>query len=224
MSARGYKTIVEKYYMKELQKQSGLGRKADGTVSTPDWWWKQNAKLEEMFHDVVVDGSTSYVVGVEEKEEQDGEDVEEEDAEQDGLFHDFEDSPISNNNRKRGSSNSTRSTTTSLGKKSKSPMLKMMTTLVDKLTTSKDTNDNIFRNVGKTLATTINEKRQKLTKMQEMAQSVKKCQELALECGATPETVEFYAGRHLFKDPYEREFFSNIPMAEPLNLNKLKCA
>nr|XP_034589475.1 uncharacterized protein LOC117851709 [Setaria viridis] len=121
MSVRGYKIIAEKYFMvtglrhdksqlrhriyqlkslyafwKELQKQSDLGRKADGTVFAPKWWWEQDTKgkphcaklqvgapdyldqLEEMFHDVAVDGSTSFVAGVEQEEEQDGEDGEDE--------------------------------------------------------------------------------------------------------------------------------------------------
>ncbi|XP_012704638.1 uncharacterized protein LOC105915206 [Setaria italica] len=119
MSGRGYKIIVDKYSMvtglkhdkmqlrnrinqlkimygfwKELQKQSGFGRKADGTVSALEWWWKDNTKerfseckklqygapeyidqLEEIFYDVVVDGFTSYLVGFDGEEEQDGEDV-----------------------------------------------------------------------------------------------------------------------------------------------------
>nr|XP_034571044.1 uncharacterized protein LOC117835839 [Setaria viridis] len=119
MSGRGYKIIIDKYSMvtglkhdkmqlrnrinqlkimygfwKELQKQSGFGRKADGTVSALEWWWKDNTKerfseckklqygapeyidqLEEIFYDVVVDGFTSYLVGFDGEEEQDGEDV-----------------------------------------------------------------------------------------------------------------------------------------------------
>ncbi|RCV15107.1 hypothetical protein SETIT_3G031900v2 [Setaria italica] len=171
-------------------------------------------QLEEMFHDVVVDGSTSFMPGAEEEEEEGAEDGEEEDVDQDGSFYDFDHSPMSTNSRKRSSSTSTRSTATSPGKKSKSTMVKMMSTLVAKWSASEDATNSIFKNVGKSLTNSINEKSQKPSKMQEMAQSVKKCQQLALECGATPDTIEFYAGRHLFKDPYEREFFCNIPTPE----------
>nr|TKW01533.1 hypothetical protein SEVIR_8G187200v2 [Setaria viridis] len=170
--------------------------------------------LEEMFHDVVVDGSTSFVAGCEEDEDQDGEDVQEEDQYgPDGFVNEYEDGPVSNSNKKRASITSTKSTATSPRKKSKSPLMKMVSSLVEKLSTS-DKDDNLLRNVGESLATSLNEKRQKLNPMQEMVQSVKKCQQLALECGATLETVEFYAGRHLFKDPYEREIFCNIPTPE----------
>lgn len=170
--------------------------------------------LEEMFRDVVVDGSTSFVAGCEEDEDQDVDDVEQDDQYgPDGFVNEYEDSPVSSSSKKRGSSTSTKSTATSPGKKSKSPLMKMVSSLVEKLTTS-DKDDNLLRNVGESIATSLNEKRQKINPIQEMGQSVKRCQQLALECGATPESVEFYAGRHLFKDPYEREFFCNIPTPE----------
>nr|XP_034591684.1 uncharacterized protein LOC117853424 [Setaria viridis] len=170
--------------------------------------------LEEMFCDVVVDGSTSFVAGCEEEEDQDVDDVGEDDQYgTDGFVNAYEDSPVSDTNKKRGSSTITKSTATSPGKKSKSPLMKMVSSLVEKLTTS-DKDDNLLRTVGENIATSLNEKRQRLNPIQEMGQSVKKCQQLALESGATPESVEFYACRHLFKDPYEREFFCNIPTPE----------
>nr|XP_034592111.1 uncharacterized protein LOC117853942 [Setaria viridis] len=258
MSTRGFKIVVDKFskitglkhdkgqlrnrinqlkilygFWKKLQTRSGLGRRADGTVTASDWWWKQNTKgkfreckklqfgtpaymdhLEEMFHDVMVDGSTSFLVGFDEEEEDqeqaaDDEDGQEEDQEGPTDY----DSPISTNSKKRGSTPSTQSTGTS-PKKYKSPMMLAMNNLIDKLSASEDRSDHLMENVGASLEAKINEKRMKLTPMQEMAQSVKKAQELALECGATPDTVEFYGSRHLFKDPYEREFFCNIPTPE----------
>ncbi|XP_072148064.1 uncharacterized protein [Setaria viridis] len=170
--------------------------------------------LEEMFRDVVVDGSTSFVAGCEEDEDQDVDDVEEDDQYgTEGDVNAYEDSPMSYNTKKRGSTPSTKSTATSPSKKSKSPLLKMVSSLVDKLTTS-DKDDGLLRSVGESIATSLNEKRQKLNPIKEMGESVKRCQQLALECGAAPESVEFYACRHLFKDPYEREFFCNIPTPE----------
>nr|XP_034570653.1 uncharacterized protein LOC117835403 [Setaria viridis] len=167
-----------------------------------------------MFRDVVVDGSTSFVAGCEEDEDQDVDDVEEDDQYgTEGDVNAYEDSPMSYNTKKRGSTPSTKSTATSPSKKSKSPLLKMVSSLVDKLTTS-DKDDGLLRSVGESIATSLNEKRQKLNPIKEMGESVKRCQQLALECGAAPESVEFYACRHLFKDPYEREFFCNIPTPE----------
>lgn len=67
MSRRGFELIADKFYEKTglwhireqfrnrinqlkglygfwvmLQKQSGLGLHADGTVAAPGWWWKEN--------------------------------------------------------------------------------------------------------------------------------------------------------------------------------------
>ncbi|XP_034586721.1 uncharacterized protein [Setaria viridis] len=72
--------LKKKYeFWKGLQKETGLGRNPGGTVFAPNWWWEQHTKgrldlrklqngapeyldqLEEMFHDVVVDGSTSFI-------------------------------------------------------------------------------------------------------------------------------------------------------------------
>nr|XP_034583158.1 uncharacterized protein LOC117846151 [Setaria viridis] len=220
-------------FWKACNKDTGLGRHADGTIIASDGWWKSNTKgkfseckkfrygvphyidhLEEMFRDVVVDGSTSFVAGCEEDEDQDVDDVEEDDQYgTEGDVNAYEDSPMSYNTKKRGSTPSTKSTATSPSKKSKSPLLKMVSSLVDKLTTS-DKDDGLLRSVGESIATSLNEKRQKLNPIKEMGESVKRCQQLALECGAAPESVEFYACRHLFKDPYEREFFCNIPTPE----------
>ncbi|CAN6216924.1 unnamed protein product [Urochloa humidicola] len=42
-----------------------------------------------------------------------------------------------------------------------------------------------------------------------MVESVKICQDLALECGVTPDSVEFYACRVIFKESYDRAWFCN---------------
>ncbi|RLM58300.1 U3 small nucleolar RNA-associated protein 25-like isoform X2 [Panicum miliaceum] len=122
-----------------LQAQSGLGRHPNETVLAPSWWWKRYAQMEEMFQDVIVDGSTSFIAG-QDAEEEEPEDEPEDDPAEDPAeqFQDLDQSPMSTNSHKRSSSVSTESTATSPSKKSKSPMVMMMRELVTKWSYSDD--------------------------------------------------------------------------------------
>lgn len=51
--------------------------------------------------------------------------------------------------------------------------------------------------------------------------SVKKCQELAFECGIEHDSAEVYAMGKMFQDPFQREFFCGLPSAST-RLNYLK--
>nr|TKV97015.1 hypothetical protein SEVIR_9G468200v2 [Setaria viridis] len=222
---------VEVIFPGSSKTESGLGRASNGTVTAPDWWWEKNTKgskseckkfkygvpeymdqLEEIFHEVVVDGSTSFIPGAEDKEpgEEDeelpgepGEEDEELPGEQ-GFPFDCDDSPISTNSRKRVSSTSTRSTATSPGKKSKSPIVQVMDKMLNKWVESDAMHHKILKKK-------VDEKATK--EMKERAE-LKKCQELALECGAAPDSLEYYACLNIFKDGMHREFLCNIPSPE----------
>lgn len=132
-----------------------------------------------MFHDVVVDGSTSYMAGQEEEKEEGAEEGDKEDNEQDGNPDDLDHNPMSTSSRKRSSSTSTRSIATSPGKRSMSPMVRMMRELITKWSASEDETQKVLKKA----ATEKGQKRNKL------ADSVKRCQDLALECGASPDSV-----------------------------------
>nr|XP_034594382.1 uncharacterized protein LOC117856066 [Setaria viridis] len=216
---------------KGLADRKWLGKGFKWCCTAPDWWWEKNTKvpkseckkfrygvpeymdqLEEIFHEVVVDGSTSFIPGEEDEEpgEEDeelhgepGEEDEELPGEQ-GLPFDYDDSPVSTNSRKRVSSTSTRSTATSPGKKSKSPMVQVMDKMLHKWVESDARHHKILKKK-------VDDKTSK--EMQERAE-LKKCQELALECGGAADSVEYYACLSIFKDGMHREFFCNIPSPE----------
>ncbi|KAG8096686.1 hypothetical protein GUJ93_ZPchr0013g37553 [Zizania palustris] len=95
-------------------------------------------QLDKMFHYVVVDGSTSYMTGQE--DEGDGEDVE-----QYGDLEFLDHIPMNANSRKRSSSTSCRSTATSLGKRYKILMVRMMRELVTKWSTSEDATQEVLK-------------------------------------------------------------------------------
>ncbi|XP_022681715.1 uncharacterized protein LOC101784314 isoform X2 [Setaria italica] len=164
--------------------------------------------LEEIFHEVVVDGSTSFIPGEEDEEpEEEDEEPEEEDEElpgEQGFPADYDDSPGSTNSRKRLSSNSTRSTASSPGKKSKSPMVQVMDKMLNKWAESDSRHQKILKKKVDVKAS---------KEMQERAE-LKKCQQLAIECGAAADSVEYYACLSIFKDGLHREFFCNIPSPE----------
>lgn len=135
-----------------------------------------------------MDGSTAFVPGDDYGQDQ-GQDEEEEDEEE------FQPTPISTSSQRsqKGkrplSSNS--STLSSPVKKSKSPMVK----------------------IGKDIASTFKEAVTVKTKqMQNRASdkaafSVKRCQELAFECGIEQTIESVYAMSKMFETEYQREFF-----------------
>ena len=88
-------------------------------------------QLAEMFHGVIVDGSSSCIPGSSHQQEEVLADEEGEDQEGEGFVH----SPLSSNSRKR--TTSTADTAASPAKKSKSPMMKMFQGIISELQVSR---------------------------------------------------------------------------------------
>jgi hypothetical protein len=81
-------------------------------------------QMEEMFQDVIVDGSTSYIFGQDNADEEEAEELEDEpkdDPAEDPAeeLQGYGCSPMSTNSRKRSSTISTKSTPSSPSRKSK---------------------------------------------------------------------------------------------------------
>jgi len=100
-------------------------------------------QLAEMFHRVIVDGSSSCILGSSHQQEEVLANEEGEDPEGEGFVH----SPLSSNSRKR--TTSTADTAASPAKKSKSPMMKMFQGLISELQVSRTKDESTGRN-GKT--------------------------------------------------------------------------
>jgi hypothetical protein len=166
--------------------------------------------LHEIYHEVAVDGTSAYVTGIEEDHEvavDDDLDVSE------GL----EPSPMSTNSRKRGSSSiSLRSTSSSPSRRSKnnekaaspthaktrSPFVRYMKDINNKLEKEAEKSDTILQAI-------LNQANAKAKKSEERAQSVAKCLNLAIECGATEDTIEYFVACDLFKEKHNRFVFEN---------------
>jgi hypothetical protein len=171
--------------------------------------------LHEMYHEVAVDGSSAYVPGTEEDFETNNDD------ELDDVP-----SPMSTNTRKRGSSSTDlRSTATSPSKKSKNksmadsdnngpthgkpkgPFVKYMKDVQTKLDKEAEKSDSILQAL-------VNQGNEKARRREERAISVAKCQNLAVECGAAEESIEYFVACDLFKDRHNRYVFENIKAPE----------
>ncbi|CAO2208160.1 unnamed protein product [Urochloa humidicola] len=170
--------------------------------------------LEEMFKGVIVDGSTSCTPGNDEDANGvEGEDADEEEEEQFGGEDEEGDepfgiedeegfiaSPMSTGSRKRASTSSTTDTAASPNKKSKSPMVKLMATLITEFRED--------RVEGQKLSSKIES-------------SVQKCQRLARECGAAEDSEEMFMASKLFREKENRAFFIGMTTPEA-RLNWLK--
>ena len=53
----------------------------------------------------------------------------------------------------------------------------------------------------------------KLEAKKDKENSIKRCQELAFECGIVDDGVEVYAIGKMSKDPFQRQFFFGLPNA-----------
>lgn len=158
-------------------------------------------QLEEVFKDAVVDGTTSYIPG---QEETYGLDDEEEAAGEEEEQPNNWNSPGTTTSRKRGSDASMRSTASSPEKKSKSPMVHVMKKMASTMSKNELATQEALKNVAA----------QKAEKRNKLAESITKCQQLALECGVDPSSIEYFACATLFKEESDRVFFCNIPTPE----------
>ncbi|KAG8064661.1 hypothetical protein GUJ93_ZPchr0004g38762 [Zizania palustris] len=204
--------------------QSGLGRAPNGAIIADEDWWKTHTEvlsstinyfvILEMFHGVIVDGTTSTILG--------GVNIDEGGAEyEDDLEDGIDNSPLSNNSRKRGSS--TTDTATSPPKKSKNSFFKMFKGFIDTMQagSSQDTNTiRVKEEIKMELRMKQKEieiefrRKQKEIEMEERRktqekedQEIELCITLAQECGATDETEEFYMATKLFEKSIIESFF-----------------
>lgn len=163
-----------------LQKKPYLKRLQFGPPANEDL-------LDELFRGITVDGSTAFVPGDDYGENQ-GHDEGAEDEEE------FEATPTSRSSQrsqKGKRSLSTSSTLTSPVKKSKSPMVK------------------ICKDIASTFkeSVTTNTKEIQKRASDKAAFSVKRCQELAFECGVEKTVNSVFAMSKMFESQYQREFF-----------------
>ncbi|XBI18583.1 hypothetical protein VPH35_060324 [Triticum aestivum] len=202
---------MEKFSWVWLGQQTGCGRTGDGAITASNEWWKKVIKerpdvrkfkggnpeyldmLIELFQGVAVDGSSAYVP-IDEDEEEDV-------VADDGN----EESPMSTTSRKRGSSYGEQSAS-SPGKKHKSPMVKLMTGLINTMT-SENTSDMITEYANKRQEAKDKAKEKKANNTKE---SITHCQLLAVQCGAEETSVEYFMATQLFADEANRVIFQNI--------------
>ncbi|XP_044982501.1 uncharacterized protein LOC123449363 [Hordeum vulgare subsp. vulgare] len=198
-----------------LGQQTGCGRTGDGAITGSTDWWNKKIKerpdvrkfkegnpdyldmLIELFQGMAVDGSSAYVPIYEEEEE----DVGADDA--------HEQSPMGTTSRKRGSIGAEQSAS-SPGKKYKSPMVKLMTGLINTMK-SENTSDMIAEYANKRQEAKDKAKEKKSNNTKE---SITHCQLLAVECGADETSVEYFMATQLFANEASRVIFQNISSTE----------
>jgi hypothetical protein len=152
--------------------------------------------LDQLWRGYTVDGSTAYVPG------DDYGDAEQEEEEEE------EATPVSantkwnkRNKKNKISSSATTSTCTSPLKKSKSPMVKIVKDIATTYKASVEINTKHMESRAK----------EKESRAQEKAAiSVKRCQELAFECGVEKTIDSIYAMSKMFETSYQREFFYGL--------------
>ncbi|KAE8768493.1 hypothetical protein D1007_60021 [Hordeum vulgare] len=191
-----------------MQVHTGLGRKPDGTIDADSEFWITHTEkkpylrklqwgppaneefLEQLFRGYTVDGSTAFVPGDDYGQNQ-GQDLGAEEEEE------FQVTPTSASNQRSQRckrSSSTSSTMTSPVKKSKSPMVK------------------IVKDIASTFKESVaaNTKQMQIRANEKAAFSVKRCQELAFECGIEQTVDSVYAMSKMFETEYQREFFCGL--------------
>ncbi|KAF2912871.1 hypothetical protein DAI22_10g045200 [Oryza sativa Japonica Group] len=167
--------------------------------------------LIEIFQGVAVDGSTAYIPGFEDEDEEEGEeeagDAGEAARGERAVGDGYENSPMSNNSRKRGSSSCDVSTASSPGKKSKSPVVQLMKGLLNSFNSDCDKSNTLITEL-------VNSKKLKEQKKESIAESLTNCQRLAVECGAAEDSVEYFCATQLFASKHNRVMFKNISTKE----------
>nr|TKV95609.1 hypothetical protein SEVIR_9G374500v2 [Setaria viridis] len=154
--------------------QSGLGRASNGAIIANEDWCRRHT--EEMFHSVIVDGTSSTIPGCVNEDEDVAED--EEDLE-DGSC--IQNSPMSNSSRKRGSG--TVDTASSPPKRSKSPFFKIFEGLIDTLQAgSSQGTSTLMKKEEIKMELRMKQRRMNQEKEDE---EIQQCIRLAEQCGAT---------------------------------------
>jgi hypothetical protein len=148
-------------------------------------------QLAEMFHGIVVYGSSSCIPGdvhrVYEEQEEDG---------------DGEDLLNSSTPSSRGKRSFT-STSRSPPKKRKSPVVKMFNGLISEMQLSRNADTDVFNQLK-----TIQE-----NKSLQAIDQFNSCLDLAVESGADKESDEYFVATKLFKDEYNRAIFNRFDTA-----------
>ena len=142
--------------------------------------------LDQLFRGCTIDASTTFVPGDDYGHHQDQEEEE------------LQETPTSSNKRFWKSTTSTTSTLSSPLKKTKSPMVKIVK---DIATAYKQ-------------AVAFNTKHVESRVKDKATFSVKRCQELAFECGVEKTIDSIYAMSKLFETEYQREFFCGLDAPE----------
>lgn len=176
--------------------------------------------LIEMYQGVAVDGSSAYIRGHEEEEEGDDATLEglaigaegvRGAAVQEGGEDGFGNSPMSTSSRKRGSNTCDQSTASSPGKKSKSPVVKLMRGLLHTFSSDNEKANQLMSEL-------VNAEKQKenVTEKQKeiLKQELLHCQRLVVECGAAEDSAEYFCATQLFRDENNRMMFQNISSPE----------
>ena len=175
-------------------------------------------QLAEMFHGVIVDGSSSCIPGSSHQQEEVLADEEGEDQEGEGFVH----SPLSSNSRKR--TTSIADTAASPAKKSKSPMMKMFQGIISELQVSRNKDEQALAEMARQREEELEkrqkmreeellkkqrmreeefEKRQKMREMEsqkkkeEAQEDINRCLFLVKDVGAGANTEEFYVATRL---------------------------
>ncbi|PUZ44928.1 hypothetical protein GQ55_8G177000 [Panicum hallii var. hallii] len=213
-----------------LNNHTTFGQGPQGEIIASEKTWKEACKkqperkkfkyrvplyidqMSEMFHGVAVDGSSSYVPGEvdlaghdedgDDSNGGDGDGYEDGDGDRDGDGDGFENSQMSLNSRKRGSS--TTDTASSPNKKSKSLMVKLMKGLIQEFKHEREESKLLSQQL------VTQQERAQERAQQRLEEEMAYCRSLAVECGATEESVEYWVASKLFEKQSQRAFFKNI--------------
>lgn len=166
-----------------------------------------------MFHGVIVDGISSCIPGGDD-EYGDGNGDEDMDPDTPLNSHTSDD-PNSSGSRKR--SNSTMDTHSSPRKKAKSPMMKVLQGLVDTVHQigKRQEEINLKKLEERRLEREQKEREQKEKEehkeraKREEQHEINNCLRMAIECGATEDSDEYFVATKLFAAKFNRDIFCN---------------
>jgi len=161
--------------------------------------------MEELWRGYTVDGSTAFAPG-DDYGEDEGQDAWPQEEEEEFQATPSPMGRSSSTQRSKRSFVSTSSTLTSPVKKSKSPMVKIVKDIA-----------NTFKE-----SVTVNTKQIQKRASEKDAFSVKRCQELAFECGVEATAESVFAMSKMFESEYQREFFCGPLLTPDLRLSYFK--